>query len=110
MVVINYFWFVFVVFCEIVGCYVFYFWLWLGKSVLWVLFGLFSLILFVLLLICVEVSYVGCVYVVYGGIYVVVLLFWLVFVECLWLLWSDWLGVVLCVVGVSVVLFGLCLF
>lgn len=104
--VINYFWFVLAAFCEIAGCYAFYLWLRLGKSALWVLPGLLSLTLFALLLTRVEASYAGRAYAAYGGIYVAASLFWLAFVERSRPLWSDWLGVALCVVGASVVLFG----
>ena len=96
---INYFWFVLAAFCEIAGCYAFYLWLRLGKSALWVLPGLLSLTLFALLLTRVEASYAGRAYAAYGGIYVAASLFWLAFVE-------RSLGVALCVVGASVVLFG----
>lgn len=103
---INYLWFVLAAFCEIAGCYAFYLWLRLGKSALWVLPGLLSLTLFALLLTRVEASYAGRAYAAYGGIYVAASLFWLAFVERSRPLWSDWLGVALCVVGASVVLFG----
>ncbi|EPI4681186.1 TPA: YnfA family protein [Pseudomonas aeruginosa] len=95
---INYLWFVLAAFCEIAGCYAFYLWLRLGKSALWVLPGLLSLTLFALLLTRVEASYAGRAY--------AASLFWLAFVERSRPLWSDWLGVALCVVGASVVLFG----
>lgn len=104
--VINYLWFVLAAFCEIAGCYAFYLWLRLGKSALWVLPGLLSLTLFALLLTRVEASYAGRAYAAYGGIYVAASLFWLAFVERSRPLWSDWLGVALCVVGASFVLFG----
>ncbi len=64
------------------------------------------LTLFALLLTRVEASYAGRAYAAYGGIYVAASLFWLAFVERSRPLWSDWLGVALCVVGASVVLFG----
>ncbi|CEI07420.1 putative membrane protein [Pseudomonas aeruginosa] len=104
--VIKNLWFVLAAFCEIAGCYAFYLWLRLGKSALWVLPGLLSLTLFALLLTRVEASYAGRAYAAYGGIYVAASLFWLAFVERSRPLWSDWLGVALCVVGASVVLFG----
>ena len=103
---INYLWFVLAAFCEIAGCYAFYLWLRLGKSALWVLPGLLSLTLFALLLTRVEASYAGRAYAAYGGIYVAASLFWRAFVERSRPLWSDWLGVALCVVGASFVLFG----
>ena len=65
-----------------------------------------QLTLFALLLTRVEASYAGRAYAAYGGIYVAASLFWLAFVERSRPLWSDWLGVALCVVGASVVLFG----
>ncbi|MEL7940663.1 YnfA family protein [Pseudomonas delhiensis] len=103
---LNYLWFLLAAFCEIAGCYAFYLWLRLDRTPLWIIPGLFSLLCFALLLTRVEAAYAGRSYAAYGGIYVAVSLFWLAYVEKSRPLWSDWLGVALCIVGASVVLLG----
>ena len=65
-----------------------------------------TLVCFALLLTRVEASYAGRAYAAYGGIYVAASLFWLAFVEKSRPLWSDWVGVALCIAGASVVLLG----
>lgn len=103
---LNYLWFLLAALCEIAGCYVFWLWLRLDRSPLWTLPGLLSLVCFALLLTRVEASYAGRAYAAYGGIYVAASLFWLGFVEKSRPLWSDWVGVALCIAGASVVLLG----
>lgn len=103
---LNYLWFLLAAFCEIAGCYAFFLWLRLDRKPLWIVPGLFSLLCFALLLTRVEAAYAGRSYAAYGGIYVAASLFWLAYVEKSRPLWSDWLGVALCIVGASVVLLG----
>ncbi|AMO77927.1 small multidrug resistance family-3 protein [Pseudomonas citronellolis] len=103
---LNYLWFLLAAFCEIAGCYAFFLWLRLDRTPLWIIPGLFSLLCFALLLTRVEAAYAGRSYAAYGGIYVAASLFWLAYVEKSRPLWSDWLGVALCIVGASVVLLG----
>lgn len=103
---LNYLWFLLAAFCEIAGCYAFFLWLRLDRTPLWIIPGLLSLVCFALLLTRVEAAYAGRAYAAYGGIYVATSLFWLAFVEKSRPLWSDWLGVALCVAGASVVLLG----
>ncbi|MNG37305.1 hypothetical protein D3C84_1246100 [compost metagenome] len=67
---------------------------------------MFSLTLFALLLTKVESTYAGRAYAAYGGIYIVASIGWLGMVERIRPLGSDWLGVVLCVLGASIILFG----
>ncbi len=45
-------------------------------------------------------------YAAYGGIYIIASIGWLAVVERVRPLGSDWLGVALCVLGASVILFG----
>ncbi|MFZ5956432.1 YnfA family protein [Pseudomonas knackmussii] len=103
---LNYLWFLLAAFCEIAGCYTFFLWLRLDRTPLWIIPGLFSLVCFALLLTRVEAAYAGRAYAAYGGIYVAASLFWLAFIEKSRPLWSDWLGVALCIAGASVVLLG----
>jgi small multidrug resistance family-3 protein len=68
--------------------------------------ALLSLTLFALLLTKVEATYAGRAYAAYGGIYIVASIAWLGLVERVRPLSSDWLGVALCVLGASIILFG----
>ena len=54
----------------------------------------------------VEATYAGRAYAAYGGIYIVASIAWLGLVERVRPLSSDWLGVALCVLGASIILFG----
>ncbi|HJR29154.1 MAG TPA: YnfA family protein [Pseudomonas sp.] len=103
---LNYLWFFLAALFEIAGCFAFWMWLRQGKSVLWIVPALLSLTLFALLLTRVEASYAGRAYAAYGGIYIVASIGWLAVVERIRPLGSDWIGVVLCVIGASVILFG----
>jgi small multidrug resistance family-3 protein len=104
--VLNYLWFFLAALFEIAGCYAFWMWLRLGKSVLWVIPALLSLTLFALLLTRIEAAYAGRVYAAYGGIYIVASIGWLGLIERVRPLNSDWLGAALCVIGASIILFG----
>jgi small multidrug resistance family-3 protein len=101
---LNYLWFFLAALFEIAGCFAFYMWLRQGKSALWVIPALLSLTLFALLLTRVEAAYAGRAYAAYGGIYIVASIGWLAVVERVRPL--DWIGMALCVVGASIILFG----
>lgn len=103
---LNYLWFFIAALFEIFGCYAFWLWLRQGKSALWVIPALISLTLFALLLTRVEAAYAGRAYAAYGGIYIVASIAWLAMVEKVRPLTSDWLGVALCVLGATVILWG----
>lgn len=103
---LNYLWFFLAALFEIAGCYAFWMWLRQGQSAWWIAPALLSLTLFALLLTKVEATYAGRAYAAYGGIYIVASIAWLGLIERVRPLASDWLGVVLCVVGASIILFG----
>lgn len=103
---LNYLWFFIAALFEIFGCYAFWLWLRQGKSALWVIPALISLTLFALLLTRVEAAYAGRAYAAYGGIYIVASIAWLAMVEKVRPLNSDWLGVALCVLGATIILWG----
>ncbi|WP_339543765.1 YnfA family protein [Pseudomonas sp. RA_35y_Pfl2_P32] len=103
---LNYLWFFLAALFEIAGCYAFWMWLRQGQSAWWLVPALLSLTLFALLLTKVEATYAGRAYAAYGGIYIVASIAWLGMVERVRPLSSDWLGVALCVLGASIILFG----
>jgi small multidrug resistance family-3 protein len=91
---------------EIAGCYAFWAWLRMGKSIWWLVPGLGSLALFAWLLTLVEVEHAGRSYAAYGGIYIVAAIFWLWLAEGARPDRWDLLGAAICVVGSGVILFG----
>ena len=66
---------------EIAGCFAFWGWLRLGKSVWWLLPGLMWLALFASLLTLVESDAAGRAYAAYGGVYIVASILWLWIIE-----------------------------
>ena len=54
---------------EIAGCFAFWAWIKLGKSIYWLIPGILSLSLFAYLLTLVESSYAGRAYAAYGAIF-----------------------------------------
>jgi small multidrug resistance family-3 protein len=91
---------------EIGGCFAFWAWLRLGRTPLWSLLGVASLILFAVCLTRVDSSYAGRAFAAYGGVYMVASLAWLWIVEGLRPDRWDVAGAVLCVVGACTVLWG----
>lgn len=103
---INYFWYFVAAVFEIAGCYAFWIWLRLDKSVLWTVPGMASLALFALILTKVEAEFAGRAYAAYGGVYIVSSLAWLSFVERSRPLMTDYVGSVVCLIGAAIILFG----
>lgn len=91
---------------ELSGCYAFWAWLRLGKSILWLLPGILSLIIFAVVLTRVDASNAGRVYAAYGGIYIFFSLFWLWLAEGVKPDQWDLLGVTICLAGTFVILFA----
>lgn len=89
---------------EIAGCFAFWAWLRLGKSVWWVLPGIASLILFAYLLTLVESSAAGRAYAAYGGVYIAASLAWLWAVEGVRPDRWDMAGAALCLIGAVVII------
>ncbi len=91
---------------EIAGCFAFWTWLRLDRSVLWLLPGVVSLVVFALLLTRIESLYAGRAYAAYGGVYITGALAWI------WLMegarpdrW-DLIGGAICLVGAAIILLG----
>lgn len=91
---------------EIAGCFAFWAWLRLGKSVWWLLPGIGSLILFAWLLTLVDSAAAGRTYAAYGGVYIVASLAWLWAVEGLRPDRWDLTGATLCLLGAAVIVAG----
>lgn len=91
---------------EIAGCFAFWAWLRLGKSVLWLIPGTASLLLFAYLLTLVDVVAAGRTYAAYGGIYIAASLAWLWGIEGLRPDRWDVTGAALCLVGAAIIIAG----
>ncbi|WP_088344216.1 MULTISPECIES: YnfA family protein [Rhodomicrobium] len=91
---------------EIGGCFAFWAWLRLGKSVLWTVPGIASLILFAYLLTLVETDAAGRAYAAYGGVYIASSLLWLWAVEGARPDRWDVTGVLICLAGAAVIVAG----
>jgi small multidrug resistance family-3 protein len=91
---------------EIAGCFAFWAWLRLGKSVWWIVPGTMSLLAFAYLLTLVDSAAAGRAYAAYGGIYIAASLAWLWGIEGLRPDRWDLTGAVLCLAGAAVIIAG----
>ena len=91
---------------EIAGCFAFWAWLRLDRSIGWLVPGLAFLALFAYLLTLVESELAGRAYAAYGGVYIAASLSWLWAVEGARPDRWDMLGAVICLAGAAVILFG----
>ena len=93
-------------FAEIGGCFAFWAWTRLGKSIWWLPLGLVSLIIFAYLLTLVDSAAAGRAYAAYGGVYIAASLAWLWIVEGVRPDRWDISGAVICLAGTAVILLG----
>ena len=91
---------------EIAGCFAFWAWLKLGKSVWWLVPGVMSLALFAWLLTLVDTDNAGRAYAAYGGVYIASALLWLWLVEGARPDRWDLIGAGVCLAGAAIILFG----
>ena len=91
---------------EIIGCFAFWAWLRLDKSVYWILPGIVSLIVFAVLLTRINSMFAGRAFAAYGGVYIVASLLWLWIIEGQRLDKWDILGAIICIAGAVLILFG----
>ena len=89
---------------EIAGCFAFWAWLRLDKTIWWVLPGIASLALFAYLLTLVDSVAAGRAYAAYGGIYIVCSFVWLWLVEGIKPDRWDITGAVICLVGAIIII------
>jgi len=90
---------------EIVGCYLPYLWLRQGHSIWLLIPAALSLAAFVWLL-TLHPQAAGRTYAAYGGIYVSVALVWLWLVESTRPTITDLVGVIVCIIGMGIIMFG----
>ena len=91
---------------EIIGCFAFWAWLRLDKSVYWILPGIVSLIVFAVLLTRINSMFAGRTFAAYGGVYIAASLLWLWIIEGQRLDKWDILGAIICIAGAVLILFG----
>ena len=91
---------------EIGGCFAFWAWLRLGKSVYWIFPGIVSLVVFAILLTRIEAIFAGRTFAAYGGVYIAASLLWLWIIEGQRPDKWDILGAIICIAGAVVILFG----
>jgi small multidrug resistance family-3 protein len=91
---------------EIAGCFAFWAWLRLGKSVWWLIPGLLSLAAFAYLLTLVDSVAAGRAYAAYGGVYIAASLLWLWGIENVRPDRWDVVGASICVLGAAIILMG----
>jgi len=89
---------------EIAGCFSFWAWWRLDKSILWLLPGMVSLAVFGWLLAQVDSAFAGRAYAAYGGVYIAASLLWLWFAEGLRPDRFDMAGAALALVGAGIIL------
>lgn len=91
---------------EIAGCFAFWAWLRLGKSVWWLVPGTAALVLFAYLLTLVDSGAAGRAYAAYGGVYIVACIGWLWLIEAVRPDRWDVVGAAICLIGAGVILLG----
>ena len=91
---------------EIAGCFAFWAWFRLDRSIAWLLPGIASLAVFAWLLAFSPADQAGRAYAVYGGVYIVVSLGWLWAVEGLRPDRWDLIGGAVCLAGAAIILWG----
>lgn len=96
--------FVAAAFFEIAGCFAFYAWARLDKTVWWLLPGILSLVMFAWLLTFATTEAAGRAYAIYGGVYIAASLLWLWVVERQQPDRWDVTGAAICIIGAAIIL------
>lgn len=99
-------WYILAAFAEIGGCFAFWAWIRLAKSVAWLIPGMVSLALFAWALTRIDSSHAARAYAAYGGIYIASSLIWLWVVEKTRPDRWDVIGATICISGTLIILFG----
>jgi small multidrug resistance family-3 protein len=88
---------------EISGCFAFWAWLRLDRSVGWAVAGIAALVAFAWFLTRVDAAFAGRAYAAYGGVYIASSLAWLWVVEGQRPDRWDGLGAAICLIGAAVI-------
>lgn len=91
---------------EIAGCFAFWAWLRLDKSIWWLLPGMGALALFAWLLTLVQAEHAGRAFAAYGGVYIAASIAWLWLAEGARPDRWDLIGATVCLTGAAIILFG----
>lgn len=91
---------------EIAGCFAFWAWLRLGKSMWWLVPGIAALCVFAWLLTLIDTEHAGRAFAAYGGVYIFASLLWLAAVEGAKPDRWDVIGAAVCLVGAAIILWG----
>jgi small multidrug resistance family-3 protein len=91
---------------EIAGCFAFWAWLRLDRSVLWLAPGIASLVFFAVLLTQAQADFAGRAFAAYGGIYIAASVGWLWLMEGQAPTRWDLTGAAVCLLGVTIILIG----
>ena len=91
---------------EIGGCFAFWAWLRLGKSVYWLAPGMVSLAVFALALTQVDSAFAGRAFAAYGGVYILASLSWMGLIEGARPDRWDMIGGAVCLLGTTIILWG----
>lgn len=91
---------------EIAGCFAFWAWLRLDRSVWWLVPGLACLALFAWLLTRIDAAYAGRAFAAYGGVYILASLVWMWTVEGTRPDRWDVAGGAVCLAGAAIILLG----
>jgi len=97
--------FVLTALAEIIGCYLPYLWLKQGGSIWLLIPATISLATFAWLL-SLHPSAAGRVYAAYGGVYIGVAIMWLWVVDSVKPTVTDWVGVAVCMLGMTIIMLG----
>lgn len=97
-------WYLIAAFAEIAGCFAFWAWARLDKSLFWLIPGIASLALFAWVLTRADSALAGRAYAAYGGVYIASSMLWMWLVEGhrpdRW----DAAGLALCLIGSALIL------
>ncbi|HEV7306166.1 YnfA family protein [Ensifer sp.] len=91
---------------EIAGCFAFWAWLKLDKSIVWLVPGVASLALFAWLLTFIDSQAAGRAYAAYGGVYIAASLIWLWLAEGVRPDRWDITGMAVALIGSAIILVG----
>lgn len=98
--------YIFAALAEIAGCFAFWAWLKLDKSIIWLIPGMGSLALFAWLLTLIDSQAAGRAYAAYGGVYIAASLIWLWLAEGVRPDRWDLAGMTVALIGSAIILAG----